>query len=739
MVFLFTFLAARFKNSEEEVRAASLANFDPGYIISDYQMTDYNSMSEAEIQAFLTSKNSCSNRDYNYYLQLSNKYAGSRSWHFKDGHFVCLSEELFGDGEVIGTGETAAHIIWQAAQDYKINPKVLIVLLQKESGLITDPIPNNRNYRSATGYGCPDTAPCSTEYYGFKNQVRKAAALFRTVMDGGWTNYPIGTNYIQYNPSASCEGSYVNVRNLATSALYRYTPYQPNAGALAAGYGTATCGAYGNRNFYLYFEDWFGGVTVETGWSQMTVSRVMEVKETTTKINPKDGTVYEDEAVNQGEKYYFDYKTEVNWNGKSVLCLRTIGDTLKNSNKCIIMDNLAETTEELYAVEPIEPKKFIILRDTYKYDLKTGEAKQIIRKADFPEVIFAAKVVYNGKTYYQTISNYETGFNYYVPEEDLMDKWLKMDVPRVMKIATAAMKINPVNETLYQNEAVNQGEKYYFDYKTEVNWNGKSVLCLRTIGDTLKNSNKCIIMDNLAETTEELYAVEPIEPKKFIILRDTYKYDLKTGEAKQIIRKADFPEVIFAAKVVYNGKTYYQTISNYETGFNYYVPEEDLSLISESFVDFIAPRNLKTNSSVEFVDLETGKVCRTVESGYITKYSTKIVVGGLSYYRSEEDTNDRTTCALLSSKAEEINMWENTQGWNRGFEDFINPRLMVFRKNMYAIDMATGVSCSRRYSTGEKIKFATKTYIDGRGYFRTEEDAHNNLNCAIPSEYLGEI
>ena len=257
-VFLFTFLAQRFSN-KTEVEAASLANFDPGYIISDYQMGNYNSMTEAEIQAFLTAKNSCANTNYNYYVALSQNR--NYTWHWENGHFVCLSEEKFGDGEVIGSGETAAHIIWQAAQDYKINPKVLIVLLQKETGLITDPIPNSGDYRKATGYGCPDTAACSEKYYGFKNQVRNAAALFRTVLDGGWTNYPLGNNYIQYNPNAACGGSVVNVKNLATSALYRYTPYQPNAGALTAGYGTASCGAYGNRNFYLYFEDWFGGVT----------------------------------------------------------------------------------------------------------------------------------------------------------------------------------------------------------------------------------------------------------------------------------------------------------------------------------------------------------------------------------------------------------------------------------------------------------------------------------------------
>ena len=257
-VFLFAFLVQKFK-SGDEAEAANLANFDPGYIISDYQMSNYGSMSEAQIQSFLRSKNSCDDTYLNrsgvgtkvgYYSESS-----PLTWHVAGGHFVCMADENI-------NGESAAHIIWQAAQDYRINPQVLIVLLQKEQGLITDTFPHSVQYRSATGYGCPDTAACSSQYYGLKNQIRNAAALFRTVLDGGWTNYPVGNNYIQYNPNAACGGSVVNIKNRATSALYRYTPYQPNAGALAAGYGTtASCGAYGNRNFYLYFEDWFGGIT----------------------------------------------------------------------------------------------------------------------------------------------------------------------------------------------------------------------------------------------------------------------------------------------------------------------------------------------------------------------------------------------------------------------------------------------------------------------------------------------
>ncbi len=223
--------------------AADLRNFDPSNIMSDSVMSNKNSMTEAQIQAFLESKNPCNN---------TNISKASVYHKVKDGRFVCMYEDTF-------NGETAAHIIWQAAQDYSINPQVIIVLLQKEQGLITDTWPNSIQYRSATGYGCPDTAACDAQYYGLKNQIRQAANLFRNVLNGGWTNYPVGNNYVQYNPNTACGGTTINIKNRATSALYRYTPYQPNQSALNAGYGTGdSCGAYGNRNFWLYFTDWFG-------------------------------------------------------------------------------------------------------------------------------------------------------------------------------------------------------------------------------------------------------------------------------------------------------------------------------------------------------------------------------------------------------------------------------------------------------------------------------------------------
>lgn len=244
-----SFVCLKHMNSSSAINAA-YSGFKAGNIINDYVMGNYSSMTESDIQNFLKSKNSCNDTNTS-----KAKTYSSHKYHIENGHFVCMADEKF-------DGETAAHIIWQAAQDYKINPRVLIVLLEKEQGLVTDTWPNSDlQYRSATGYGCPDTAACDSQYYGFKNQVRNAAKFFRKNLDGdpNWTNYPIGKNTVLYNPNRSCGSSVVNIENRATGALYTYTPYQPNSAVLNAGPGvTVNCGAYGNANFYYYFTKWFG-------------------------------------------------------------------------------------------------------------------------------------------------------------------------------------------------------------------------------------------------------------------------------------------------------------------------------------------------------------------------------------------------------------------------------------------------------------------------------------------------
>lgn len=263
--------------------SALAAGFDPARIIDDGIFYNSSTMTVDQIQAFLNSKMPSCDTNGTKTVNGTTRAAYSRS----NGYyvpFVCLKDyyenpithennltKIDGQAAPIPAGaQSAAKIIYDAARFYNINPQVLIVTLEKESSLITEDWPWPSQYQTAMGYGCPDTGPnssanCSSKFFGFYNQINWAAKGFRT-----YATYPNDYNYVpgpgnkvSYSPvTRDCPNpayTYLNIRNQATASLYDYTPYQPNVKALAAGYGTGDgCSTYGNRNFWLYFNDWFG-------------------------------------------------------------------------------------------------------------------------------------------------------------------------------------------------------------------------------------------------------------------------------------------------------------------------------------------------------------------------------------------------------------------------------------------------------------------------------------------------
>ena len=112
--------------------------WDPGYIISDAQMYDGNAMTVAEIQAFLNSKVSV-----------------CETWRTAGPHdpIVCLKDykqttatrpaDAYCPGTYVGAAnESAATIIYKVSRACNINPKVLLVTLQKEQDLVTHTWPS---------------------------------------------------------------------------------------------------------------------------------------------------------------------------------------------------------------------------------------------------------------------------------------------------------------------------------------------------------------------------------------------------------------------------------------------------------------------------------------------------------------------------------------------------------------------------------------------------------------------
>jgi hypothetical protein len=280
--------------------ALSGSQFKAGRIIDDAYFYKAGTMSKTEIQNFLNSKvSSCDtagNQNHTYRYNSSNGRVNdpnnndpfvttSRATYGQEYNtwnnstsgntpFTCLKDISINTPEFLAesgicsylpakSNQSAASIIYDVTSACGINPKAMIVLIQKEQGLVTDSWPFEYQRKFATGFCVYDTVapPACEGTDGFFKQIYYAARQFKKYRaDPGNYNYVAGqNNNIRYNPTASCGSSNVYIQNQATAGLYNYTPYQPNASALNNLYGSGdACGAYGNRNFWRYYNDWFG-------------------------------------------------------------------------------------------------------------------------------------------------------------------------------------------------------------------------------------------------------------------------------------------------------------------------------------------------------------------------------------------------------------------------------------------------------------------------------------------------
>lgn len=193
--------------------------FNKNNIISDSELLDYDSMSLARIQEFLSLRGAL--------------------------------ESFTFDG-VGGAIKNASEIIFDASHFHGLNPKFFLVTLQKEQSLITDPTPSQKQLSEAMGYGCPDYQTCDPQYRGFFNQINEAAsAIIGPKYLQGITD--TGTTISGWGPGitkTTLDGIEVTPDNAATACLYTYTPW---------------VGAYGNGNpnyggtslFAKLWDEWF--------------------------------------------------------------------------------------------------------------------------------------------------------------------------------------------------------------------------------------------------------------------------------------------------------------------------------------------------------------------------------------------------------------------------------------------------------------------------------------------------
>jgi hypothetical protein len=188
--------------------SASAATFDPELVISNDNMRAANSMSEAQVQAFLD---------------------------VQPGVLKSLVTTDYAGAE----GKKASKIIWQACQAWQISPKVMLTMLQKEQSLLTRTTLDKNTLSRAIGAGCPDAH--TNRYPGFGQQMWNGARMLSSYGEGNpsFPTYYEGIGKTIYKDAKY--GTTLHPKNLATFKLYVYNPSIP-----------------GNTNFWTIYRRYFG-------------------------------------------------------------------------------------------------------------------------------------------------------------------------------------------------------------------------------------------------------------------------------------------------------------------------------------------------------------------------------------------------------------------------------------------------------------------------------------------------
>ena len=239
---ILAFFALFFSLNNHEVKAqtSSELNFNPNRILEDSELLNHSAMGLSEIQIFLQNKGSYLSNYSTTNTHGDVKTAAEIIYDATHNNYNC-------DGvkNLLSDKPTEAEKKKYCQPITTVNPKFLLVLLQKEASLVTDNSPSQGRLDWATGYGCPDSWVCNPYYKGFGKQVNSASLQFLAYMKEPQNyGFKVGQTYIakdkygilKSTARAISDGDYntivsspsmvsVTPENQATAALYNYTPH----------------------------------------------------------------------------------------------------------------------------------------------------------------------------------------------------------------------------------------------------------------------------------------------------------------------------------------------------------------------------------------------------------------------------------------------------------------------------------------------------------------------------------
>jgi hypothetical protein len=616
------------------------AVYDGGSIIANKQFLDSDSMSKAQIQSFLESKNSgIATREY----ELSCYGSGSqeRQWYEAAGA-TC-------DMDV-----PASEIIYYAAQIYGISPRVILSTLQKEQSLITTQNPTSWQISQAMGYACPTSGSCSSES-NFSYQIDSGTWVLRYHYERAngnmnwWnssTSWTCGTEKNFYKPNLY-PGQNVRfydqndvkyrthfIENAATSSLYCYTPHAYNNPDGLYGRNTyGTTGLYysGSYNFVYWFEAWFGSTQSSTDFKVMKTPRWLELSEDINKIDPFSGDEL-GSVIAAGTQIYF--KDVIKVDGE--LLLRTKNDTDLYLNKVIPVDLLGEIPVVYSPM--VSPRWMTTTKELSKIDPLTRE-KVGDSIPSGTTLYFPTKTTIGGSVYLRTEADtFNGGVRTAINISSLEDTslvYVPLEMPRWFNNISETKQYDLKYPKGTASELIEVDTKLYFDQKVKLN--GTWYL---TGGLTGPESWSGTPLSHL-EGIDDLSFKSLKNQRAYSLNTEVKKIDLKTGQYAIEDAVPSDAIVFFETLIILDGNIYLRSSNDTDKQKTTVIGITLLTPIEVVFEDMTNPRVLSTTKLLQKRDPVTlQKINNKIPRSTNISFSQKMKIGNTLYLRTANDTEN---------------------------------------------------------------------------------------------------
>lgn len=218
---------------------------------------------------------------------------------------------------------------------------------------------------------------------------------------------------------------------------------------------------------------------------------------------------------------------------------------------------------------------------------------------------------------------------------------------------------------------------------------------------------------------------------------DTPRWMEVTNDAQKKIPWTDQPtgetlaagtHLYFADKILIEGKWFLRTSYDRANSINRGFSPTDLSELA--FEPFGTPRFMETSKLARKYNPRTGAAVSSeaYAPGRIVKFTSKMLVNGIWFYRSEFDESLGAISGFYETSTRELS-----------YKSFQQPRYMEITATTNKINPATGTADSGQIAAGTQLQFASKTLVNGVWYFRTSNDTAGSLPLAIASNHIKDI